>query len=760
MNDFRNLRIEQHRPGVLTAVIDMPGRPVNVLDADVLHELEVLVTRLEHDRDLRMVVFRSAKEAGFLAGADVKQLQHLGNREEVDQVLRMGQELFDRIVSLPLMSVAVIHGACLGGGLEFALACEYRIARDDSSTRIGLPETQLGIIPGWGGTQRLPKRVGLETSLRMILEGQRLSAAKALSVGLVDAIAPPERFDATVKSFLTDRLAGKSLRRKRRRGLARLRDETRLGRWLMLRVVKRKLGRRARQYPALPAAMRAMQAGLRKGHARGLATEREEFSRVLFTPTCRHLLDLFFERERARRPATWASALPHDEHPIQRVAVIGAGTMGAGIAQLAALRGSKVVLKDIRQDIVDAGLQKVDVLMHDAVKAGAVSATEAEAFRKNVTGAVEWEPVANADIAIEAVIERLDVKQEVFRELDRLLPPHALLVSNTSALPISQIGGATSRPGQTAGLHFFNPVHRMQLVEVVRTQQTSDETIARLTEFVRDLGKVPVVVSESPGFLVNRILFPYLDEGVRLLAEGVPLETIDREAKRFGMPMGPLELLDQVGLDVAADVARTIAPFRTEDSPTTAILEAMKTEGRLGKKSNAGFYAYRHGRPHGAGHKPEFFAKFSPVAYGSAPQAGEVRVDASPSKAKRARLPDPAPLGGEVLSGIAQRLILPMINEAAECLANKVAVEAWMIDLAMVLGTGFAPFRGGPLRLADTWGLERVVGSLDRLTDLCGPRFRPSQLLRDMALEGRVFHHGHAEEEHHPEAGEALASVK
>lgn len=716
MDTFRNLRVERDKPGVMTVVIDVLGRSINVLDEGLLRDLAAVVMSIENDRTVNLVVFRSGKESGFLAGADVKRLQEIDSREEAEMVLSAGQELFGRIARLPMLTVAVIHGPCLGGGLELALACGFRVACDDGATRLGLPETQLGVIPGWGGTQRLPRLVGLEAALRMILEGQRLPAARALTLGLIDMMAPPERFEQAVEAFLTDRLAGKPVRRPKRRLLARLRDDSWPGRQLVFHVARKKMGRRAQQYPALGAAIHAIETGLARGLERGLAMEREEFCRVLFTPACRNLLEVFFQRERARKPATWSGGGDGAAQEVKMLAVIGAGVMGSGIAQLAAYQGLSVVLKDIRQDIVDQGLARVASLMHDAVRGGSLTADEAKRRYEAVTGAADFEAVARADVAVEAVVERLDVKQQVFRELDGRLPHEALITSNTSALPISDLALATGRPAQVAGLHFFNPVHRMMLVEVVRSKLTSDQTVATLVELVCKLGKVPIVVAEAPGFLVNRILFPYLDEAVRLVCEGVAVDEVDREAERFGMFMGPLELLDQVGIDIAADVARTLESRGAGESPTPQHFQKLIDRGRLGKKSGAGFYTYRKGRKHA-------------VAAATEKHAGTPR------------LPPPVQFAnGELTGGIVQRLALAVINASAQCLADEIVHEPWIVDLAMVLGTGFAPFRGGPLRLADAWGIERVVTALERLAETCGPRFATSALLCKMRQQGTTFH--------------------
>jgi 3-hydroxyacyl-CoA dehydrogenase/enoyl-CoA hydratase/3-hydroxybutyryl-CoA epimerase len=708
-DEFRHLRLERDARGVATVSLDVKDVPVNVFNDEVARELQEVVQRIEREKP-RVLVLRSAKPSGFLAGADVRQIRRLKSEDEVRSVLTAGQQLFDRIEQLPFPTIAVIHGPCLGGGLELALACRHRVARDDAQTKLGLPEVQLGLIPGWGGTQRLPRLVGLRRALQMILESSTLSAAKAAKVGLVDLAIQPEQFEASVERFIEDRLASRPVRRPGRGMLGGLIDGTWPGRAIVFRTARKRIRSREADYPALAAALRAVEAGYRGLPADGFAAERAEFARVVFSPTARNLIELFFQRERARKPATWVAANTTPA-PVRKAVVVGAGTMGAGIAQLVALNGIAVVMKDINDEIVASGMKKIESLSGDAVAKGALARDAADAALRLITPTAEWSPLAGADLVVEAVIEREDVKRDVFRRLAEQLGPAAVLASNTSALSIARLAETTPNPERVAGLHFFNPVHKMHLVEVVRAPGTNDATIATLVELVRRLGKVPVVVADSPGFLVNRILFPYLDEAVRLTIEtGRPVA--DSAAVSFGMPMGPLELLDQIGLDIAADVAKTFAALARDVGPTPERFAAMVKDGALGKKSGRGFYEYRDGAssPSRWVHDP---AKTDPP-----------RTDLRPGE----------------LSPIQKRLIYPMINEAAKCLEAGVAGEPWVVDLAMVLGTGFAPFRGGPLRTADSLGLARVVGELEALRRELGERFEPAPLLRARAKEGRGFY--------------------
>jgi 3-hydroxyacyl-CoA dehydrogenase/enoyl-CoA hydratase/3-hydroxybutyryl-CoA epimerase len=702
MKTFEHLRIDRDRRGAVTVTFDAAHRSLNVFDEPMLRELDQVVKDLEQDETAKIVLFRSSKTSGFMAGADVHRIRGLESQDQAETVTKLGQELFGRVATLPVPTVAVIHGACLGGGLELALACTYRLALYDVATRMGLPETQLGLIPSWGGTQRLPRLVGLATAVRMILTGSRLSTEKARRIGLIDAKLSPDRCEADIASFVDARLEGRRMPRQSNRWRRWFQNRVPPVRALVLWIARRQIAQKTDHYPALPAALRAIGSGLSRGLPAGLAQEREELGRVLFHPFCHNLLNLFVQRERARKRETWVAPDAESDPTIETIAVVGAGTMGAGIAQLAATKGYAVILKDVDEHALERGMRQIEKLTRQAVDKGVLTDTDAEASLARITGTSEDGPLPEADLVVEAIVERLDVKQQMFRELDEVLPPKSLFVSNTSALPIGEIAAVTGRADRAAGLHFFNPVHKMPLVEVVRSARTSDATIAVLVDVVRKLGKTPIVVAEGPGFLVNRILFPYLDEAVRLVCEGIPVARIDGEAKRFGMPMGPLELLDTVGLDVAADVSETLAPLVEEESPTPDLLKTMAAAGDRGQKAGRGFYVYRNGRRAGS-------------------------AAANMRRRDGGGLPVPCELAGETITGVQRRLVFAMINAAADCLDQGIVSEPWMVDLGMVLGTGFAPFRGGPLKLVDSWGRDRVVSRLDALSEVCGPRFRPSK---------------------------------
>jgi len=714
-NNYRHFKASRDDRGIVTVVIDVQGAPVNIFSADVVAELAGVMDDLEHN-DPRLVVFRSGKPSGFLAGADVRYIQQIDNADEARVALDTGRQLFDRLEKLPCPTVAVIEGVCLGGGLEFALACRHRVARDDAATKLGLPEIQLGLIPGWGGTQRLPKLIGVRAGLRMILEGNKVSAKEAVKNGLVDRAFAPETFDSQLQEYFSKMLDGKRARRVGRGATDVLLDGTWLGRHFVFREAQRAIAKKARHYPALPAALAAIKAGVQRSRKEGMAVEREGFVKLLFTDTARNLIELFFQRERAGKIGTWAKVEKSQLPSVKRVAVLGGGVMGSGIAQLTVLSGYDVVLKEINAELAAAGVKRVESLMDEAVRKGVVRSDEARVRLSAITPTTEWEPVQNADLVIEAVVEREAVKRDIFAQLGQRLAASAILATNTSSLTVARVAEPAAGQQRVGGLHFFNPVHRMQLVEVVRGPDTDSRTVGALVEFVRRLGKTPVVVADGPGFLVNRILFPYLDEAIRLLDAGFSTTAIDHAATSFGLPMGPLELFDHVGLDVAAEVARSLRGIGSDPSPTPEWVSAMVQNGMLGRKSGHGFYAWSNGRRG----QPSHWGEQVPT--------------------HRARLDDKDGMNVAGLTILQQRLLYPMVNEAAHCLETGVADAPWVVDLAMVLGTGFAPFTGGPLRAADSWGIPQLVGDLEKLHRACGDRFEPCPMLREMRREGRRFY--------------------
>ncbi len=637
------------RDAIATLTFDREGSSANLFDRATLVELAEKLDTIDKDRSLKGLLIRSAKPSIFIAGADLNVLA-AAQGDALKDLIELGQRTINQLADLRIPTVAAIHGACVGGGFELALACDWRVASDSGKTKIGLPETQLGILPAWGGSTRLPILIGLPAALPLVLTG-KLSAAKAAKhKGLVDTVVPMENLEAHALTFLS-----RGKRRPKLRPLAHHK--------LAVAFIKKKartvlLKKTRGQYPGPEAALDVMAAAVISTRADSLRRERDAILRLAKLPETRQLLRLFFLQERAKKHRH----VEAEPRPIQCAAVIGSGVMGSGIAYWLSTRGIHVILQDISEDALARGMKSIARLYDEARKRRVLTPTEAARGFDRIHTAIGQVPLHRCDLVIEAAVEELSIKKKIFADLAARCSPTTLLATNTSALPVHELASAITHPERLLGLHFFNPVHRMQLVEVVRTASTSDETLATGVAFVRAIGKLPVVVRDSPGFLVNRILMPYLVEAAALFESGTPAEAIDQAMLDFGMPMGPLRLLDEVGLDVSMHVARTLAAAFPDRMPVPALLEKLVAGGQLGRKSGSGFYSYGKGDP-----TPN-------------PQALALRTGDSAA-----------------LSNISDHLAGMMTAEALLCLEEHVAETAEDIDLAMVLGTGYAPFRGGPL---------------------------------------------------------------
>jgi 3-hydroxyacyl-CoA dehydrogenase/enoyl-CoA hydratase/3-hydroxybutyryl-CoA epimerase len=687
--------VHREADGSFSLTIDVPGKAVNVLSRQVLRDLGAALAELERQPLIPALVVRGGKKTGFLAGADLSELAAVRTPEEARALSEQGQGLFSRLADLPGPSVAVLHGPCLGGGLELALACDYRLVYDRPDTQLGLPEVELGLLPAWGGTVRLPRVVGLERALAMIVGGKRLGAREARAWGLADEVAATEEELRERFTRLLFVATGKGKRRRAGLPLATWRQWCIESNWVGRALVFSAADRRARarapeDLPAPFEALAAVRAGIDQGSEAGLAFERAAAARLATSPACRNLVGLFLSREAARKLTGPAAEAP----ATRRLAVVGAGVMGAGIAQAAALTGMDVVVREVSEEALKAGLARIEALFAKAVARGKLSAPQAAKARANVWGTAGWDGFADAEVVIEAASEDLSVKKALFEELSRRCKPEAVLATNTSSLTLASIADDP----RFAGMHFFNPVHKMPLVEVARGARTSEAAIARLVKLAVALGKTPVVVNDSPGLVVNRVLIPYLAEAVQMVAEGVGIAAVDRVMRKFGMMAGPLETLDQIGLDVAWQVAR----HRGEESLAARVFEQMAARGWLGAKSGRGFYLHTSNPP--------------------AP---------SPETAELARgllqgpgMSDKLPLAAR-LAETRERLVLLTVNEAVRIREEKVAASR-EIDFALVLGAGWAPHRGGPLFYLEARGASEVRDALKRLADRLGPRFQPA----------------------------------
>jgi 3-hydroxyacyl-CoA dehydrogenase/enoyl-CoA hydratase/3-hydroxybutyryl-CoA epimerase len=691
------VRLEIH-DGVAVVTLDPPGEKVNILNAGLLGALESTARDLASRQDLAAVVVISAKHGGFIAGADIHEIESVTDAAVGAELARQGQRIFGLWASLPFPVVAALHGHCLGGGTEFALACHYRIATPDAV--IALPEVRLGILPGFGGTQRLPRLISIEKALDIILTGRNVPAEEALALGLIDRLAPAGGLlDEAVVLAREAALDASHLRAARKRHQRSLRhwllEKNPLGRALLFSEArKRALARAEGHYPGPPAIVEVVRRGLSLPIEQGLELEAKELGRLIVTEVSKNLVHLFFLSQRPKKGAPAAA----EPMKVARAAVLGAGVMGAGIAQLLAARGVPVLLKDIRNEAVAAGLVQARKMFsrHLAKKGG--DETKVEAKMALITGTTSYDGFEGVDLVIEAVVEKMAVKQAVLGETEAHLPEAAIFATNTSALSVSELQSAARHPGRVGGMHFFNPVDRMPLVEIIRGTQTDDCTVATLFDTALRLGKTPIVVADRPGFLVNRLLVAYLNEACLAAGEGIEWQSLDRLAREFGLPMGPFRLIDEVGIDIAAEVGRTLCNAFTW-LPESPLLETAAASGRQGKKGGKGFYLY--------------------------PAEGKPQPD--PAIGEALALPGGRRAGDADL----RRLLLLMVNEAGRCLEEQVVAAPEDIDTGMVFGAGFPPFRGGLCRWADSEGLEKLVGELKELAEKHGERFAPCAWLKE-----------------------------
>jgi 3-hydroxyacyl-CoA dehydrogenase/enoyl-CoA hydratase/3-hydroxybutyryl-CoA epimerase len=686
LSGFDGLRFSHWHPqirddGVVVLSLDRQDSSVNAMSQDVLLELGDLIERIAIDPP-KAVVIQSIKAAGFIAGADLKEFQEFDRRGTVNDAIRRGQSTYQKLAELPCPTVAAIHGHCLGGGTELALACRYRVASNDPSTRIGLPETQLGIFPGWGGSARLPQLVGAPAAMDMMLTGRNLSASAARNIGLVDkVVAPAVLLDTAVALALTG-----TTRPFKQRATAWA-TNTWLARRLLAPQMAKQVARKARKehYPAPYALINTWARASGSPIQTRLDAERRAVVKLASTPTARNLIRIYFLTERLK-------ALGGKDHGITHVHVVGAGVMGGDIAAWSAYKGFNVTLQDREQRFIDPAMERAQALFARKVKDESKRPAVAARLKADLAG----DGVAVADLVIEAIIEDADAKRSLYQTLEPTMKADALLTTNTSSIPLVELRDHIQRPAQFAGLHYFNPVAQMPLVEIIHHDGMAPETERRLASFCKALGKFPVPVAGTPGFLVNRVLFPYMLEAATAYAEGVPGPVLDKAAVKFGMPMGPIELLDTVGLDVAAGVGKELAPFLGLQIP--AALQTVE-QGKRGKKDGQGLYKWENGR---------------------------------------AQKPD-VPAGYAVPADLEDRLILPLLNEAVACLHEGVVADADLLDAGVIFGTGFAPFRGGPIQYIRATGADVLVERLKALQQRYGDRFAPRPGWDDAVLREPVI---------------------
>jgi len=696
------IRRETDDDHICVLTFDRPDSGANIFDAATLEALDEHLDAVEKDASLRGLIIASAKKSIFVAGADLKSLLQAARNGEMREFIEPGQHIFNRLADLKIPTVAAIHGASAGGGYEVALACDYRVASDAPATRIGLPETGLGLLPAWGGCTRLPRLIGAEKAAEVILKGKLYSAQEALDIGLVDEIAPPDQ--------LLDRAREKLLAGKRKLvGSSRRDDRT---------------PQRGVPTSGNPAPARAYEI-INKTESispdESLRLELDGIVDLGKTESTQNLIRNFFLAEKYKKGTS--RTLPEK---IVHAAVIGAGVMGSGIAQWLSSRGVTVILRDVAREQIDRGLANVEKIYGDAVKRGLMSEEKAKQGRARICGSTAPMELRDVQFVIEATSEKMEIKKEVFRELAMEAGPKTVVATNTSALAVSELAEVTVSPEHVIGLHFFNPVSRMKLVEVVIAKQTSDETRDRSLAFVRQIGKLPVIVRDSPGFLVNRVLFPYLLDAAELVDSGMDAERIDRALVEWGMPMGPLRLIDEIGVDITVDIGNTLEKAYGQRDHVPTVLFWLREQQMLGRKTGAGFYKYE-----GKKQTPnDQLVQWRRALHGEPEGAEGPNIPPDRHRDPRLRLNE---------EELTHRLMFLMVNEAARCVEEGVVGSPEDADYGMILGTGFAPFRGGPLRFAEDFEIKRTVEELERLAQT-EKKFTPCEILKKHAHDGTKFY--------------------
>ncbi len=702
-----SFRFDVRDDGVAVVTLDCPGASVNTLSPALIGEFETDVLGVLADPKVIAAVLASGKPATFIAGADLKALDAVSEAAEAEAFSRRGHALLDRIAGCGKPVVAAIHGAALGGGLEVALACSHLVASDDPATVLALPEVMLGLLPGAGGTQRLPRRVGLPAALPMILTGKRVRARQALRMGLVDAVTTPGGIAETAARAALDLACGRGIPRRLLPFGVRLLTFSLL-RLLVLQAAERQVRRRTRGlYPAPLAAIECVRLGLGRRPAAGQEAESRHFGRLVVSRPAKSLLFLFNAANALKKPRDGAK-----ERPVQRLGVVGGGFMGAGVAGVS-LPHCPVVVKDIAEQVLSSCVRTIATGLDKQARSGAIHRIERDRRLSRLHLTTDPAELTGCDLVIEAVFEDVELKRRVLAEVEEVVGDDAVIASNTSALPIAAIAAGARRGERVLGMHYFSPVHQMPLLELVAAPTTAAWAVDVARAFGITQGKTVIVVGDGPGFFTTRILAAYLNEAMVVLEEGAAIEDVDAALKDFGFPVGPVALLDEVGIDVGAHVARDLgAAFAARGISASPTLPRLAESGYRGRKNRKGFYLY----PPGGRKKHK---KVNSEVYAFFGGAGRRRVPRTE---------------------IAARLGLTMVNEAVHCLEEGVLASPRDGDLGAVMGLGFPPFSGGPFHWIDHEGAARVVAQLNELTERLGPRFTTAGLLVDAAHEGRRFY--------------------
>ncbi|HDM8055669.1 fatty acid oxidation complex subunit alpha FadJ [Vibrio harveyi] len=703
MSEQKAFSLKIDEQNIAWLAIDVPNEKMNTLQAAFADEMKEIFVQLKDTSGVKGMIIHSLKPDNFVAGADVRMLEACTTASEAEALAKQGQELFQQLSDLPYPVVAAIHGPCLGGGLELALACDYRVCTDSDKTRLGLPEVQLGLLPGSGGTQRLPRLIGLLPSLDLILTGKQLRAKKAKKLGVVDACVPETILLDVAKQLIEK---GKNKGKKKQSTKEKLMSGSGLGRKFVFEQAAKKTNEKTRgNYPATVAILEVIQHGLEKGFAQGQELEAKRFGELVMSSESKALRSIFFATTEMKKE-NGAEAEPA---AVNRVGVLGGGLMGAGISHVSVAKAKVPVrIKDVSNDGVLNALNYNYKLFEKQRKRRIISKAGLQSKMLQLSGGVDFTSFNHIDVVIEAVFEDLDLKQTMVADIEANAKPETIFATNTSSLPIHKIAEKAERPENIVGLHYFSPVEKMPLVEVIPHETTSEETISTVVALAKKQGKTPIVVKDKAGFYVNRILAPYMNEAAHILLANEPIEQLDGALLDFGFPVGPITLLDEVGVDIGAKIMPILVNELGERFKGPDVFDTLLNDGRKGRKSGKGFYTYK-------GKKKE--------------------VDKSVYKllnlTPESKLSD---------NDIALRCVLPMLNEAVRCLDDGIIRSPRDGDIGAIFGIGFPPFLGGPFRYMDQFGLKELVEKMNEFASKYGDRYAPCDGLLTRAGEGRNFY--------------------
>ncbi|MEI8655762.1 MULTISPECIES: fatty acid oxidation complex subunit alpha FadJ [Vibrio] len=699
-----HLRIDED--SIAWLAIDVPGEKMNTLQSAFAAEMQEVFTELNQSKNqVKGLIIHSLKPDNFIAGADVRMLDSCTSAKEAQELATQGQQMFQQLSDLPFPVIAAIHGPCLGGGLELALACDYRVCSDDDKTRLGLPEVMLGLLPGSGGTQRLPRLIGLLPSLDLILTGKQLRAAKAKKLGVVDACVPNSVLLDVAKRFVNEKS------KKRSKGKLttkeRLISRTQFGRKFVFEQASKKTEQKTRgNYPAAKAILEVIQFGLEKGMKAGLQLEAERFGELVMTSESKALRSIFFATTEMKKE----NGSDAEPRKVERVGVLGGGLMGAGISHVSASKAKVPVrIKDVSNDGVLNALKYNYGLFEKQRKRRILSKAQVQHEMMKLSGGTDFTAFNLTDVVIEAVFEDLELKQSMVSDIETHAKPTTIFATNTSSLPIHQIAEKAARPENVVGLHYFSPVEKMPLVEVIPHATTSDETVSTVVALARKQGKTPIVVKDKAGFYVNRILAPYMNESAQILMAGVPIEEIDTALLNAGFPVGPITLLDEVGIDIGAKIIPILVKELGPRFQGPEVFDKLLNDNRKGRKSGKGFYIYK----------------------------GSKKKEVDKSVYKLLNLKPESHLSE---SEISLRCMLPMLNEAVRCLDEGIIRSPRDGDIGAIFGIGFPPFLGGPFRYMDHIGLPKLVEMMNKHAEKYGDRFAPCDGLLTRAGVGETFY--------------------